>query len=98
MEERVTSRRFSVGGCVFSIPVDRLLYFPDSLLQKSARAHGDTEAALFIDGDGSAFKHVYYYINTGKLAKACALEINILHELAASLNLTSLQRVGFKNL
>lgn len=94
MEGRQKVWRFNVGGCVFSIPVNRLVYFQDSLLQKSASAHGDTESALFIDGDARAFSHVYYYISTGMLTKSCALETNILHELAEGLQLPSLKLVG----
>ncbi|XP_026793285.3 BTB/POZ domain-containing protein KCTD19 isoform X1 [Pangasianodon hypophthalmus] len=91
MEEREESCSFNVGGCVFSFPLNRLAYFQDSLLLKSASAHGDN-STLFIDRDGCAFRHVYDYISTGKLTSACASEINILHELAAGLHLTALQQ------
>lgn len=95
MEEGEESCSFNVGGCVFSIPLNRLTYFQDSLLLKSASAHGD-RSTLFIDRDGCTFRHVYSYISTGKLSSACALEVNILHELAADLHLTVLQQVGWK--
>ncbi|MCJ8747269.1 hypothetical protein PDJAM_G00151470 [Pangasius djambal] len=91
MEEGEESCSFNVGGCVFSIPLNRLAYFQDSLLLKSASAHGDN-STLFIDRDGSAFRHVYDYISTGKLTSACASEVNMLHELAAGLQLTALQQ------
>ncbi|XP_060714818.1 BTB/POZ domain-containing protein KCTD19-like [Tachysurus vachellii] len=96
MEEVEESCSFNVGGCVFSIHLNRLNYFKDSLLLKSVRGHGDN-STLFIDRDASAFRHVYHYINTGNLTSSCVLEMNILHELAAGLHLTALQQ-GLENL
>lgn len=95
MDEGEESCSFNVGGCVFSIPLNRLANFQDSLLLKSASARGN-RSTLFIDRDGSAFRHVYYYITKGKLTSACALEMNILHELSVGLHLTALQQVGLK--
>ncbi|XP_046696132.1 BTB/POZ domain-containing protein KCTD19-like isoform X2 [Silurus meridionalis] len=92
MEEEEEERcSFNVGGCVFSIPLNRLASFQDSLLLKSACVHAD-KSSVFLDRDGCTFRHVSYYISTGKLTSESALEMNILHELAASLHLTALQQ------
>lgn len=94
MEDGPESCSFSVGGRVFSIPRHRLARFPDSILLQSARGPGH-KSTLFIDRDGSAFRHVYDYISTEKLTSECALEVNMVHELAAGLHLPALQQVGF---
>ncbi|XP_067105572.1 BTB/POZ domain-containing protein KCTD19-like [Osmerus mordax] len=77
---------FNVGGCFFSIPRARLSYLQDSLLFKDSQNQG----RWFIDRDGCTFRHVQYYLQTGKLATSCSSEINILYELTASLRLSSL--------
>ncbi|XP_046906880.1 BTB/POZ domain-containing protein KCTD19-like [Hypomesus transpacificus] len=77
---------FNVGGCFFSIPRARLSYLQDSLLFKDSQNQG----RWFIDRDGCTFRHVQYYLQTGKLATSCSSELNILYELTASLRLSSL--------
>ena len=80
---------FNVGGCFFSIPRARLSYLHDSLLFKDSQNQG----RCFIDRDGCTFRHVQYYLQTGKLATSCSSELNILYELTASLRLSSLLQV-----
>uniref|UniRef100_A0A3P8YQ24 Potassium channel tetramerisation-type BTB domain-containing protein n=1 Tax=Esox lucius TaxID=8010 RepID=A0A3P8YQ24_ESOLU len=79
---------FNVGGCSFSIPLNRLSHLQDSLLFKDTSS--DQNPRWFIDRDGCTFRHVHYYLQTGKLATTCVSELNILCELTASLRLTSL--------
>ncbi|XP_029622526.1 BTB/POZ domain-containing protein KCTD19-like [Salmo trutta] len=79
---------FNVGGCFFSIPFNRLSHLQDSLLFKDTSS--DHNPRWFIDRDGCTFRHVHYYLQTGKLATSCVSELNILYELTAGLRLTSL--------
>ncbi|XP_064194060.1 BTB/POZ domain-containing protein KCTD19-like [Anguilla rostrata] len=90
-ENNQTSHFFNVGGCLFSIPLSRLSLFQDSLLFREALTVGQG-SRLFIDRDGCTFRHVHYYMHTGKLASSCTTEVNILYEQAAGLHLTSLQQ------
>lgn len=83
---------FNVGGCLYSIPLNRLACFQESLLMKGCVS--SDRARLFLDRDGFTFRHLHYYIHTGKLASSCISEVNILYELASSLRLTSLQQVS----
>ncbi|KAJ7994525.1 hypothetical protein DPEC_G00250380 [Dallia pectoralis] len=79
---------FNVGGCLFSIPLNRLSHLQHSVLYTDTAV--DQNQRLFIDRDGCTFRHVHYYLQTGKLATTCVSELNILYELTASLRLTSL--------
>ncbi|XP_063044693.1 BTB/POZ domain-containing protein KCTD19-like isoform X2 [Engraulis encrasicolus] len=81
---------FNVGGCLYSIPMSRLACFQESLLLKENVTNDN--ARLFLDRDGFTFRHLHYYIHTGKLASSCISELNILYELASTLRLTSLQQ------
>ncbi|KAL2088413.1 hypothetical protein ACEWY4_015312 [Coilia grayii] len=81
---------FNVGGCLYSIPMSRLACFQESLLLKENVSNDN--ARLFLDRDGFTFRHLHYYIHTGKLASSCISELNILYELASTLRLTSLQQ------
>ncbi|RXM36050.1 BTB/POZ domain-containing protein KCTD19 [Acipenser ruthenus] len=82
---------FNVGGCLFSIPLNRLAGFQESVLWKEAFSLSRfQDSRLFIDRDGCTFRHLHYYINTAKLASSCATEVNLLSEQASVLNLTSL--------
>lgn len=83
---------FNVGGCLYSIPMSRLACFQESLLLKEIVTNDN--ARLFLDRDGFTFRHLHYYIHTGKLASSCISELNILYELASTLRLTSLQQVS----
>lgn len=69
---------FNVGGCFFSIPFNRLSHLQDSLLFKDTSS--DHNPRWFIDRDGCTFRHVHYYLQTGKLATSCVSELNILYE------------------
>ncbi|XP_031676782.1 BTB/POZ domain-containing protein KCTD19 isoform X2 [Oncorhynchus kisutch] len=79
---------FNVGGCFFSIRFNRLSHLQDSLLFKDTSS--GQKPRWFIDRDGCTFRHVQYYLQTGKLATSCVSELNILYELTAGLRLTSL--------
>ncbi|XP_041123914.1 BTB/POZ domain-containing protein KCTD19-like isoform X2 [Polyodon spathula] len=82
---------FNVGGCLFSIPLNRLAGFQESVLWKEAFSLSRfQDSRLFIDRDGCTFRHLHYYIHTAKLASSCASEVNLLSEQASVLNLTSL--------
>ncbi|XP_062405872.1 BTB/POZ domain-containing protein KCTD19-like [Sardina pilchardus] len=89
-EEDTKSCSFNVGGCFYSIPISRLSCFQESLLLKESVFND--HARLFLDRDGFTFRHLHYYIHTGKLATSCISEINILYELASTLRLASLQQ------
>ncbi|XP_072527469.1 BTB/POZ domain-containing protein KCTD19-like [Salminus brasiliensis] len=82
---------FNVGGAFFSIPLCRLSCFQDCVLLEGAAA-GGAASRLFVDRDGSTFRHVCCFINTGKLTPTFESEINILYELAAGLRITPLQQ------
>uniref|UniRef100_A0A8C7JIV1 Potassium channel tetramerisation-type BTB domain-containing protein n=1 Tax=Oncorhynchus kisutch TaxID=8019 RepID=A0A8C7JIV1_ONCKI len=83
---------FNVGGCFFSIRFNRLSHLQDSLLFKDTSS--GQKPRWFIDRDGCTFRHVQYYLQTGKLATSCVSELNILYELTAGLRLTSLLQVN----
>ncbi|XP_076144112.1 BTB/POZ domain-containing protein KCTD19-like [Alosa pseudoharengus] len=89
-EEDTKTCIFNVGGCLYSIPISRLSCFQESLLLKESVFND--HARLFLDRDGFTFRHLHYYIHTGKLASSCISEINILYELSSTLRLTSLQQ------
>ncbi|KAG5270083.1 hypothetical protein AALO_G00188500 [Alosa alosa] len=89
-EEDTKTCIFNVGGCLYSIPISRLSCFQESLLLKESVFNH--HARLFLDRDGFTFRHLHYYIHTGKLASSCISEINILYELSSTLRLTSLQQ------
>ncbi|KAL1007726.1 hypothetical protein UPYG_G00090780 [Umbra pygmaea] len=78
---------FNVGGCVFSIPFNWLSHLQDSLLFRDT-SHQNPR--WFIDRDGCSFRHVHYYLQTGKLATSCASELHILIEITTGLRLTPL--------
>ncbi|XP_070985559.1 BTB/POZ domain-containing protein KCTD19-like [Oncorhynchus clarkii lewisi] len=63
---------FNVGGCFFSIRFNRLSHLQDSLLFKDTSS--GQKPRWFIERDGCTFRHVQYYLHTGKLATSCALE------------------------
>ncbi|XP_007938440.2 BTB/POZ domain-containing protein KCTD19 [Orycteropus afer afer] len=82
---------FNVGGWHFSIPRSKLAQFPDSLLWKEALALTSSESQrLFIDRDGSTFRHVHYYLYTSKLSFSSCAELNLLYEQAVGLQLMPL--------
>ncbi|XP_066206278.1 BTB/POZ domain-containing protein KCTD19 [Saccopteryx leptura] len=82
---------FNVGGWHFSVPRSRLAQFPDSLLWKEALALTSLEnQRLFIDRDGSTFRHVHYYLYTSKLSFSSCAELNLLYEQALGLQLMPL--------
>ncbi|XP_008064890.1 BTB/POZ domain-containing protein KCTD19 [Carlito syrichta] len=89
-ESAEDSFHFNVGGWHFSVPRSKLAQFPDSLLWKEASALNSSEnQRLFIDRDGSTFRHVHYYLYTSKLSSSCA-ELNLLYEQALGLQLMPL--------
>ncbi|XP_051057494.1 BTB/POZ domain-containing protein KCTD19 isoform X3 [Phodopus roborovskii] len=82
---------FNVGGWHFSVPRSKLAQFPDSLLWKEASALTSSETQrLFIDRDGSTFRHVHYYLYTSKLSFSSCAELNLLYEQALGLQLMPL--------
>ncbi|XP_037371770.1 BTB/POZ domain-containing protein KCTD19 isoform X4 [Talpa occidentalis] len=82
---------FNVGGWHFSVPRSKLTQFPDSLLWKEASALTSSETQrLFIDRDGSTFRHVHYYLYTSKLSFSSCAELNLLYEQALGLQLMPL--------
>ncbi|XP_041628991.1 BTB/POZ domain-containing protein KCTD19 [Vulpes lagopus] len=82
---------FNVGGWHFSVPRNKLAQFPDSLLWKEASALTSLESQrLFIDRDGSTFRHVHYYLYTSKLSFSSCAELNLLYEQALGLQLMPL--------
>ncbi|XP_006155674.1 BTB/POZ domain-containing protein KCTD19 isoform X2 [Tupaia chinensis] len=82
---------FNVGGWHFSVPRSKLAQFPDSLLWKEASALTSSESQrLFIDRDGSTFRHVHYYLYTSKLSFSSCAELNLLYEQALGLQLMPL--------
>uniref|UniRef100_H0VHW6 Potassium channel tetramerization domain containing 19 n=1 Tax=Cavia porcellus TaxID=10141 RepID=H0VHW6_CAVPO len=82
---------FNVGGWHFSVPRSKLAQFPDSLLWKEASALTASEnQRLFIDRDGSTFRHVHYYLYTSKLSFSSCAELNLLYEQALGLQLMPL--------
>nr|KAF6410203.1 potassium channel tetramerization domain containing 19 [Rousettus aegyptiacus] len=82
---------FNVGGWHFSVPRSKLAQFPDSLLWKEASALTCSESQrLFIDRDGSTFRHVHYYLYTSKLSFSSCAELNLLYEQALGLQLMPL--------
>ncbi|XP_032710115.1 BTB/POZ domain-containing protein KCTD19 isoform X4 [Lontra canadensis] len=82
---------FNVGGWHFSVPRSKLAQFPDSLLWKEASALTSLESQrLFIDRDGSTFRHVHYYLYTSKLSFSSCAELNLLYEQALGLQLMPL--------
>uniref|UniRef100_A0A8C6RGF0 Potassium channel tetramerisation domain containing 19 n=1 Tax=Nannospalax galili TaxID=1026970 RepID=A0A8C6RGF0_NANGA len=82
---------FNVGGWHFSVPRSKLAQFPDSLLWKEASALTSSEnQRLFIDRDGSTFRHVHYYLYTSKLSFSSCAELNLLYEQALGLQLMPL--------
>ncbi|XP_041506468.1 BTB/POZ domain-containing protein KCTD19 [Microtus oregoni] len=82
---------FNVGGWHFSVPRSKLAQFPDSLLWKEASALTSAESQrLFIDRDGSTFRHVHYYLYTSKLSFSSCAELNLLYEQALGLQLMPL--------
>ncbi|XP_027476060.2 BTB/POZ domain-containing protein KCTD19 isoform X4 [Zalophus californianus] len=82
---------FNVGGWHFSVPRSKLAQFPDSLLWKEASALTSLESQrLFIDRDGSTFRHVHYYLYTSKLSFSSCTELNLLYEQALGLQLMPL--------
>ncbi|XP_076988821.1 BTB/POZ domain-containing protein KCTD19 isoform X5 [Tamandua tetradactyla] len=82
---------FNVGGWHFSVPRSKLSQFPDSLLWKEASALTASESQrLFIDRDGSTFRHVHYYLYTSKLSFSSCAELNLLYEQALGLQLMPL--------
>ncbi|CAH7070102.1 Kctd19 [Phodopus roborovskii] len=85
---------FNVGGWHFSVPRSKLAQFPDSLLWKEASALTSSETQrLFIDRDGSTFRHVHYYLYTSKLSFSSCAELNLLYEQALGLQLMPLLQV-----
>lgn len=85
---------FNVGGWHFSVPRSKLAQFPDSLLWKEASALTCSESQrLFIDRDGSTFRHVHYYLYTSKLSFSSCAELNLLYEQALGLQLMPLLQV-----
>lgn len=87
---------FNVGGWHFSVPRRKLAQFPDSLLWKEASALTSSESQrLFIDRDGSTFRHVHYYLYTSKLSFTSCAELNLLYEQALGLQLTPLLQVRY---
>ncbi|XP_016069104.1 PREDICTED: BTB/POZ domain-containing protein KCTD19 [Miniopterus natalensis] len=83
--------QFNVGGWHFSVPRSKLAQFPDSLLWKEASALTSLEnQRLFIDRDGSTFRHVHYYLYTSKLSFSSCAELNLLYEQALGLQLMPL--------
>ncbi|XP_006878959.1 PREDICTED: BTB/POZ domain-containing protein KCTD19 [Elephantulus edwardii] len=82
---------FNVGGWHFSVPRSKLAQFPDSLLWKEALTLSSSESQrLFIDRDGSTFRHVHYYLYTSKLSFSSCAELNLLYEQALGLQLMPL--------
>ncbi|KAF6077878.1 potassium channel tetramerization domain containing 19 [Phyllostomus discolor] len=82
---------FNVGGWHFSVPRSKLAQFPDSLLWKEASTLTSLESQrLFIDRDGSTFRHVHYYLYTSKLSFSSCAELNLLYEQALGLQLMPL--------
>ncbi|XP_066875463.1 BTB/POZ domain-containing protein KCTD19 isoform X14 [Kogia breviceps] len=82
---------FNVGGWHFSVPRSKLAQFPDSLLWKEASVLTSSESQrLFIDRDGSTFRHVHYYLYTSKLSFSSCAELNLLYEQALGLQLMPL--------
>ena len=87
---------FNVGGWHFSVPRSKLAQFPDSLLWKEASALTSSEnQRLFIDRDGSTFRHVHYYLYTSKLSFSSCAELNLLYEQALGLQLMPLLQVRY---
>lgn len=87
---------FNVGGWHFSVPRSKLSQFPDSLLWKEASALTSLESQrLFIDRDGSTFRHVHYYLYTSKLSFSSCAELNLLYEQALGLQLMPLLQVRY---
>lgn len=87
---------FNVGGWHFSVPRNKLAQFPDSLLWKEASALSSLESQrLFIDRDGSTFRHVHYYLYTSKLSFSSCAELNLLYEQALGLQLMPLLQVRY---
>ena len=87
---------FNVGGWHFSVPRSKLSQFPDSLLWKEASALTSSESQrLFIDRDGSTFRHVHYYLYTSKLSFSSCAELNLLYEQALGLQLMPLLQVRY---
>uniref|UniRef100_A0A8D2JS43 Potassium channel tetramerization domain containing 19 n=1 Tax=Sciurus vulgaris TaxID=55149 RepID=A0A8D2JS43_SCIVU len=85
---------FNVGGWHFSVPRSKLSQFPDSLLWKEASALTSSEnQRLFIDRDGSTFRHVHYYLYTSKLSFSSCAELNLLYEQALGLQLMPLLQI-----
>lgn len=90
---------FNVGGWHFSVPRSKLAQFPDSLLWKEASALTSLEnQRLFIDRDGSTFRHVHYYLYTSKLSFSSCAELNLLYEQALGLQLMPLLQVRYSYL
>lgn len=90
---------FNVGGWHFSVPRSKLAQFPDSLLWKEASALTSLEnQRLFIDRDGSTFRHVHYYLYTSKLSFSSCAELNLLYEQALGLQLMPLLQVRYSSL
>ncbi|XP_076856323.1 BTB/POZ domain-containing protein KCTD19-like isoform X2 [Brachyhypopomus gauderio] len=82
------TRVFNVGGGLFSLPLGTLRRLPGCpLLQGAARP-----SRLFVDRDACAFTHVHHYMMTGTLPPTCAPDTHLLYELAAGLQLHSLQQ------
>lgn len=87
---------FNVGGWHFSVPRSKLAQFPDSLLWKEASTLTSLESQrLFIDRDGSTFRHVHYYLYTSKLSFSSCAELNLLYEQALGLQLMPLLQVRY---
>ncbi|KYO34821.1 BTB/POZ domain-containing protein KCTD19 isoform X1 [Alligator mississippiensis] len=85
------SIHFNVGGWHFSIPKSKITQFPESLLCKEASTLFESEnPRLFIDRDGSIFRHVYYYLHTSKLSFSSCAELKLLYEQALVLKLPPL--------
>lgn len=90
------SIHFNVGGWHFSIPKSKITQFPESLLCKEASTLFESEnPRLFIDRDGSIFRHVYYYLHTSKLSFSSCAELKLLYEQALVLKLPPLLQVTF---
>lgn len=89
---------FNVGGWHFSVPRNKLAQFPDSLLWREASALNSSESqSLFIDRDGSIFRHVHYYLYTSELSFSSCTELNLLYEQALGLQLTPLLQVRYSS-
>ncbi|XP_078236612.1 BTB/POZ domain-containing protein KCTD19 [Pogona vitticeps] len=98
--EEAPKVQLNVGGWDFSVPRRQLAQFPDSLLWEAVASSSSSppsgpaglalppeDARWFLDRDGGTFRHVHYYLHTGRLSCSSCAELSLLYEQAALLRL-----------